>query len=92
MPGFLSRMAAFTVDRRGNVAILALSLALTCRFRRPLSLTRTRSPSAMTTLPSRRRLAAAQGALRIVTGGGSPARPIDKQKAHVEAQNEAAKG
>ena len=40
----------------------------------------------------RRRLAAAQGALRIVTGGGSPARPIDKQKAHVEAQNEAAKG
>ena len=38
----------------------------------------------------RRRLAAAQGALRIVTGGGSPARPIDKQKAHTEAQASAA--
>ena len=40
----------------------------------------------------RRRLAAAQGALRIVTGGGSPARPIDKQKAHVEARAAASEG
>ena len=31
------------------------------------------------------RRVAAQGALRIVTGGGSPAHRIEKQKAHVEA-------
>lgn len=37
----------------------------------------------------RRRLAAVQGALRIVTGGGSPARPIDKQKAHIEEKTAA---